>query len=654
MDPQPNITPDDRGGEDTENQAEPPERHAELAEILDSFGAAWSTYQLYPNPAEQPAFSRRIDVIRGASGFPVSVEVSPTSFIVDGESVATAGDGTARLLKRLFLHDVSGLKVEGPPTNDEVVKMFAIVAREVDDVRSSGGAQPLLAGVGVESIQLTQRALLVKDEEKKSNKPRHPAVEEVLAERADPEEFAAHLLAVAEGEPDRLVEQFCSHYSGVFGLVGPEDASGLEDLVRVFVEAYFYLPPDFQVPILERMLVSRTESGFEVFLDQLSGHELAALAPHLSQEGEVELKTYSRLASDSADERPEELLALLQSAAEVKDARMAAAQRVGGLLADTQKGIEGGNAYQHLAQHSDEETTGYEVGIGVLRQLMAIEGRDIRFRRILRIWGGKVAASIRRGNLEDALHWLEAGLEDPTYQPARQAEVKEALSAMVTPELIDSLLATVADGEVTDAASKLLETWGPAVLDKLVEHLAIEEDPGQRRVLIDLLVDVSKVDHKPLLKHLNDERWYVVRNLATVLGQTGDSSVAPRLAPLVTNHDDHRVRVEALRALAGLAGSTFLKSALSALSDDHERVRSAALTLLANTSEAKADQLLAAALRDTTLAPQVRERVLTINAERASDAGMAAIRDIASERGFFGKSKVLRNAARQALRKAAA
>jgi len=651
MDSQPDIT--SLGGDEKRSDAMAPDPHAGLVAVLDAFGAAWSTFQLYPNPAEQPAFTRRVEVVRDASAFPIAVEVGPTSFIVDGEEVATGSDGALRMLKRMFLHDVSGLKVVGPPTDEEVVEMFKILARELEDIRASGGAQALLAGEGVESLQLTQRALLVEDDEKKANKPRHPEVEAVLHERSDPERFAADLLAASEGEPDRLVEQFCGQYSGVFALVDMEDTAGLEELVRVFVEAYFYLPSEFQVPILEQMLAGRTEPSFEIFLDQLSGHELAALAPHLSSQGEIELRSYARVASDSVDERPEELLALLQSADEVKDARMAAAQRVGGLLAETQSEQSGHNPYADLAHASDADKTSIDVGIAVLRQLMAIEERDIRFRRILRIWGGKVSVCVRKGKLEDARRWLEACLEDPTHPPARQSEVDEALGGMVTPELIDALLAGLTDSDMTDAA-RLLEAWGSPVLDKLVEHLAVEDNPAQRRVLIDLLVGVSKVDHRPLLKHLSDKRWYVVRNLATVLGQTGDSSVAQRLALLIANHEDHRVRVEALRAMAGLGTATFLDSAIRALSDDHERVRSAALTVLSKSAVKNADEVLVAALRDKKLATQVRERVLNIIADRESSAGIAAIRDIASARGFFGRSKVLRNAAREALRKVAA
>src|SRR5665811_2233750 len=193
MDSQPDIPPLDGDPEDIDAMSVPSDPYAELVLQLDSLGAAWSTFQLYPNPAEQPAFSRRIDVIRDAASFPIYVEVSPTSFVVDGQVMKTANDGTLRMLKRMFLHDVSGLKVVGPPTDEEIVDMFKLLAREVDDIRASGGAQALLAGEGVESVQLTQRALLVEDQEKKKNKPRHPDVEAVLAERANPERFAADL-----------------------------------------------------------------------------------------------------------------------------------------------------------------------------------------------------------------------------------------------------------------------------------------------------------------------------------------------------------------------------------------------------------------------------------------------------------------------------
>ena len=64
----------------------------------------------------------------------------------------------------------------------------------------------------------------------------------------------------------------------------------------------------------------------------------------------------------------------------------------------------------------------------------------------------------------------------------------------------------------------------PRVFDQLVERLGDTEDAQERRMLTDLLA-VSLTDVRRIEAHLNDPRWYVIRNLAIVLGRSGRSAV---------------------------------------------------------------------------------------------------------------------------------
>lgn len=225
---------------------------------------------------------------------------------------------------------------------------------------------------------------------------------------------------------------------------------------------------------------------------------------------------------------------------------------------------------------------------------------------------------------------------------------------MATPDLIESLVHHLDDPDKTEAGAQLLEAWGSPVLDKLVEHLANEDDPSRRRILIELLVKVSAQDHSPLLRHLNDGRWYVVRNLATILGRTGKADVGPRLVALAAKHSDHRVRVEALRSLARFPGTPGIEAALEALADKNQRVRQAALTLLKSSEDPTADEYLVAALVDTARPVDARLRVIDILGERQTPAARKGLEEVAGRRfAFFGKGKTLRNAARNALGEAA-
>lgn len=628
----------------------------ELAEGLNALGAAFTTYQLYPNPLEQDVFGRSVEKLASLEALPLYAEVGPKTFMHGEDHIETSREGVDRLVKRLFLHDVSALQIAGPPTPEEVGLVFGILEREHDDVRSSGGVVALVAGLGIESIRLIQRSMLIENENATAADRRDPELVSLLEEAADPARFAENLLAAAGEDREALRDDFSAQYSDMYDRVADEDIAGREKLVQVFVEAFFYLPEKFQVPIIEYFLLTRKEVlAFEVFLDQFSGHELAAFAPDLGEITTEALVQYARVSSDTADERPEELLALLQSAVEVKEARQAVASRVGELLnVDGAETSLKGESFVSLTEQIPNAESGPDLGRDVLRELVHVEERDVRFRRLLRIWSGKVGAAVRQGDLVGARSWLEAVLNEPAHASSRDSEVRDALGAMANPELIESLVHHLDDPSNTEAGAKLLEAWGSPVLDKLVEHLANEDDPSRRRILIELLVKVSAQDHSPLLRHLNDGRWYVVRNLATILGRTGKADVAQRLVPLAAKHSDHRVRVEALRSLARLPGNPGTEAALDALADKNQRVRQAALTLLRSSEDPGTDELLVAALLDAARPVEARLRVIDILGERQTPAARKGLEELAGKRfAIFGKGKTLRDAARNALGEAA-
>ena len=103
-----------------------------------------------------------------------------------------------------------------------------------------------------------------------------------------------------------------------------------------------------------------------------------------------------------------------------------------------------------------------------------------------------------------------------------------------------------------------------------MERLREEESPARRRVLIDLLGSIARLEPASLFDFLQDQRWFVIRNLAVILGKLGRPDAVPRVRPLVT-HSDHRVRVEALRSLATLSPADGFNASVDALRDSHAR-----------------------------------------------------------------------------------
>ncbi len=642
---------------ETAAAAVPPEAPADpglvaAAAAVDALAAAFGAYQLYPTPADQPVFVRSLEALHGLDRFPLEIEIGAGTFSYGGALVPAEREGAERLAKLMFVHDMAEIRILGRPEAQDVVTMFDILSTDEEVAGDAGGAHMLLEAAAVASIRLVHRfATLEEDEEEEPE--RDDEVVEVIDLATRPREFAEALIAEAGGDPNALADRFHAWYLTVYAKVERPDVVGREEIVQAFVEAFFYLPRPFQVPLVARFLRDKDDHPCQVFLDQFAGHELAGLATDLAGDSRTQLLEYARIAADSAAGRPEELLALLQSASEVKEARMAVARRVERLIrGDAAEQVSSGEWVENLRSQVPGPEGDFDAGLGVLRDLFATETRDDRFRRLLRIWSGRVGMAIRRGDLERAEAWINGILDDPPVGPERRQSLEAALSDMATPNLLEKLVGYLDadDPAANPAALRLLEAWGRPVARKLVERLAAEEDPNRRRLLIDVLGSIARIDAEPLLAYLADARWYVVRNLAMILGRSGRSQVAPHVRQLM-NHADHRVRVEALRALPPLIGDAAVDTILGSLNDRHPRVRQAGLALLRTSEHPRVDEALGGRFRTSKDSDEL-ERVGDVLAARRSSSARALLEQCASKRfALSGAARARRDAARRALRR---
>ncbi len=593
--------------------------HQLALEAVDALAAAFGTYLLYPVPLGQPIFVASIERLGRLQSWPLALGVGAAGFEYDEELVPTERDGAERLAKLLFVHDIAEVRLNGPVSGEDLASVFEILTSDAEMVEDGGGAHVLVEMTGMTSVRLVHRFATLEEEDEEEPE-RDSSVERLLEIAADPERFAAYLVEEAQRDALQLAERFQVWYHEIFGRLDPADVAGREEVVRAFIEAFFYLPQPFQVPLTARFLTSKDEAPSQIFLDQFSGHELAGVAPYLDPDSRATLMEYARVALDTADGRPEELLALLQSAAEVKEARMAVARRVEQLIRDDADYADapGGEWSASLTAQLPDPATDFAVGLAVLRELFRIELRADRFRRLLRIWAGRVAMSIRTGDLAAANAWVDGILDDPPVGGDRRAQLDKALAEMATPKLLEILVGHLQEdgGPLHDAALRLLETWGRPVARKLVERLADEENPNRRRMLIDVLGSIALVDPEPLLGYLDDPRWYVVRNLAMILGKSGRPEVAVRVKSLL-KHADHRVRVEALRALPPLIGDASVTTTLAAFHDEHPRVRQASLAMLRNSEHPKVDAALLAAFAASADREEL-DRLADVLARRSS------------------------------------
>lgn len=289
------------------------------------------------------------------------------------------------------------------------------------------------------------------------------------------------------------------------------------------------------------------------------------------------------------------------------------------------------------------------IAIRVLRDLLAVETRPDRFRRLLRMWADEVRAAVERNDFAAADAWVGALLTAPTYPRGLDGVVATAIDELATDEVLEDLVVRVTESGDAPGAAGLIGGLGPWMVPYLIRQMAADEPVVHRRRLIEYLGWVGRRDVRLLSARVADPRWFIVRNVAIALGRTGRATAVCALAGL-TGHADERVRVEALRSLAALDREETVDRIAASLGDAASRVRHAALSLLRANPSPRVVPALVAAVDRKGLDAATARRIVAVLAERVGPEAVAALRTVAGRRSPVGAGRAARDAARRALR----
>ena len=594
-------------------------------ELFDALGIGWGVYELYPNPVTQQAFQSAVARLGVLADTSITYEIGAGTVTCDGEALEIERGGTERLSLRLFVHEIEWLELVGAPAAQDLAQLFDLLAADEHSIRESGGIARVLGERDVWSISVTQRGLLseVLDrpwEEREADDEadagdggtRAAKLARMVTGGATAQAVADTLEEGAGGDAERIAESFGDAYRVVYPSTessGPTSES-VPDLlaayrtapktrppIDTFAEAFFLIPVVAQARILSDFLANRTEGLHSLLLDQFAGLELAELAPYLTEEMFAELVDYARDVVDSETGSADELLPMVSAARDVKVARRGAADRIKEMI----DGIGGlGGATGGLAGKLRREAAATDVlGVHVLRVLMEVEDRPDRFSRLVESWCRQISEKVGAGDLGRALALLEAGTDRTELSVQKRGVIESGLV-----ELLRSDYAVFNDAaqepEHRDLLGQLLSGFGAAAATHLMERLTIEEDPAIRRNLIGLLAIVGGHYSQPIVRFFNDPQWFVVRNAVTIAGKVGGDRWVPHLEPLFS-HQDHRVVVEAMRALAPVAPDIAVPGLVRNLAHDHDRVRETAILLLKDSPSARKEEELARALTERSM-----------------------------------------------------
>jgi hypothetical protein len=303
-----------------------------------------------------------------------------------------------------------------------------------------------------------------------------------------------------------------------------------------------------------------------------------------------------------------------------------------------------------VAGQLPDRSTDLVAGIGVFRDLLRVEHRPDRFRRLLRIWSGKVGSAVREQRFETAGLWMRALVEAPIFAEEFAADVAAARKELSRPDLLDKLVFGLVSKKNPASAGPLLAAWGEPLVEYLVGQMVVDEPIVNRRHIVEHLGMAGRGDVRLLTSRLADPRWFIVRNIATAIGRTGRSTAIPALESAMADEDD-RVRVEVLRALGLLKGDDSIPNVIEALADPSPKVRQAAASILRASGSTEVVPAIVDALeRGVAGSADDSRRLVEVIAERRGDHVREALEHLANKKFTLGASKAVRDAARGALK----
>ncbi len=192
--------------------------------------------------------------------------------------------------------------------------------------------------------------------------------------------------------------------------------------------------------------------------------------------------------------------------------------------------------------------------IGILFDILRIERQVPIFSEILDILDNILNRLMGRGDLGYARKILEFFWEmlDPSKKLSEPIEalVKNALTRAGDAKKV-ALLEPVLNVSRPDLHKELFSfmiLFEKNVIPPVIDLLASVKNMKARRVLCDALVELGRMDIESIILKLNDEQWFLVRNLIYVLGKIGDNRIIQAFSRF-RQHEEPKVRKEVLHAL---------------------------------------------------------------------------------------------------------
>jgi len=162
---------------------------------------------------------------------------------------------------------------------------------------------------------------------------------------------------------------------------------------------------------------------------------------------------------------------------------------------------------------------------------------------------------LKNNNYELATHIIKTlNLPvDPAFKPRMAEALKKTATRAVIVSTIGDMRKHPKESPEYQAAYSYLSSLDRKATEALIVLLGEEKDKEARIFLLDLMKDFGKNQITMLGEYLGDERWYVVRNIVAIMGESKTDQALSFIRKVV-DHKNVQVRQEVVKALVAIGG----------------------------------------------------------------------------------------------------
>ncbi|MGQ9476494.1 MAG: HEAT repeat domain-containing protein [Actinomycetota bacterium] len=599
-------------------------------DILSRLAIAVKSWLLYSS--EHPAVKDAVTVLHALSEdnlgiYPeIAVLVEKDRFACNNVPLGEERESLRQLASRMRALNIRALSFSSGISPQEVGALVEMVASSPEDIEKQGGAEAFLLGRGIHGIKVVESEAGKAEEEEAGLQYESPEPqaeekteeEETATEKElgrlldlllDPERLAQALtrLRDSEGKPlegEALAPAMYDFLRDAWEIVWVRAPERIPALSRSFAETLLFLEGGLRNQLLLRQVLPGLREGppAREMLSRLSPQEASGVFGHLLPLAPQLIPKMDELfvSIGFRDRDLEEALTLLRERLiDLGEVPITLVSALDAVLAShgivlpkaglptvdeiTSLSEDYGEGELEKIRGIAEMDIAQEVYLSCTPMLLDLLQRGEELDNLGKVvdllvenfWGlltsghFHLAASIH----EACEHALHEG--SPALQPHRESIenlLEEVSRKGMLQRIIQMASAHRGNQESVEGFKSLMRRLGDIGLLSMMDALGFEEDMSVRKFIIDTLSDLARDRVSLLGSFLDDPRWYLVRNIVTVMARIHSPLTLPYLERAM-NHPHPRVRSEAVRAV-GLTGGYEAEGLLiKGLSHPDEKVR---------------------------------------------------------------------------------